>query len=162
MVLDRIDCWTLHARTPLMERAFQFLTREFRPPADSGRIELASGNDCFALIQNDQTVVESTRQFEAHREYLDIQYVAVGREMMGWAPRTPSLVVESPYNPERDIEFFQTPGAFSRFVVTEGHFAIFSPRDLHRPSCRVGNDAEAVCKVVVKVRARLSGFEPAS
>ena len=89
------------------------------------------------------------KKWEAHRNYLDIQYVAEGREVMGWAP-VGRLTPAGPYNPEKDVINFQEAEA-SPVQVEKGGFALFYPEDGHQPGCQLGAAAK-IRKIVVKVK----------
>ena len=83
-------------------------------------------------------------KFEAHREYLDLQYILEGDEQMEYADL--KYVTEvSPYVAENDAAFYQGEG--SRLKLHAGDFVIFYPTDAHKPG--LGNGT--VRKVVVKI-----------
>ena len=70
--------------SPGFAAAFEFLKQL---PADqpSGRY-LISGDDCFALVQTYTARPLAEAKFEAHRQYIDIQYIQAGRETILWTP----------------------------------------------------------------------------
>ena len=150
MILDHIDNWRLYTMgSPLMRRAFDWITTEFDPAMEDGRIDLA-GDDCYAMIQTNDTKPMGKCRFEAHRVYLDIQYVFAGAEIMGWAPLD-SLEINEPYDATRDVEFLEQPERFTPLEVTPGIFAIFFPGDAHEPLVRMLSEKQSR-KIVVKVR----------
>jgi len=112
-----------------------------------GRHEVGLG--AFAIMQEYETKPLSQGAFEAHRKYIDIQYVISGCEQIGWAP-LPSLTETSDYDEEKDIQWFSGEG--SMLLVPAGTFMILRPNDAHRPCIQVGQQAH-VRKVVVKVPA---------
>jgi len=85
---------------------------------------------------------------EAHRKYLDVQYVIEGEELMGYAPLGTQEILE-PYKAENDIIFFKGEKSFIK--VSSGMFAIFFPEDVHMPGIRAGKVSD-VKKLVIKVR----------
>jgi biofilm protein TabA len=123
--------------------------RDFDPETADGRHPL-SGDDLFALVQSYETGPATDKQFEAHREYLDIQYVAEGTERILYAP-VEGLRVSTPYSEAGDVLFFEEPGVSSSLLLRPGEFAIFFPGDAHKPGCMAGG-RERVKKVVIKVR----------
>lgn len=123
--------------------------RTFDPETPDGR-QVLDGVDLFALVQSYETAPATEKRFEAHRRYLDIQYVAVGTERILHAPASP-LQVETPYSEADDILFFAEPGVSSSLLLRAGDFAIFHPSDAHKPGCMAGGRTQ-VKKVVVKVR----------
>ena len=85
---------------------------------------------------------------EAHRKFIDIQFIESGAERIGWAP-IESLRSRDPYNAERDVEFFDGDGG-ELFTLRAGMFAIFFPTDAHRPCIQIDQPTE-VAKVVFKI-----------
>lgn len=86
--------------------------------------------------------------FEAHREYNDLQYAICGEEAIDVLPI--EFVKDSTgYKP--DIEFFtaQTAAA-TRVALTEGTFAFLAPQDTHKPGIKTG--ADKIKKAVFKIK----------
>jgi biofilm protein TabA len=123
--------------------------RSFDPDTPVGRHEL-DGDDLFALVQSYETAPSSEARFEAHRTYLDIQYVASGTERILYLPAE-GLTVETPYSDAADITFYEEPSVSSSLLLRPGEFVIFYPGDAHKPG-RMAGGREPVIKVVVKVR----------
>lgn len=149
MILDRLENWRLYAAPgSRMERAFEYLL-SFDPSTPDGRIEV-EGSDLFALPQSIVTRSDEEGRFEAHRVYADIQLNIAGGECMGWAP-IQGLDIEMPYDPERDLMFFQAPTRWTRLRVPPGSFTVFYPEDAHAPNLHLDAPGQAR-KVVMKVR----------
>jgi YhcH/YjgK/YiaL family protein len=150
MILDSLRLWRQYVPlSPHFSVAFSFLESLPEQPA-VGRCEI-EGEDVFAFVQRHMTAPVETRQYEAHRRYIDIQYIVQGREIMHWAPLPMLTHVTMPFDVEKDAALFGlTPGG-TPISVQAGHFAIFFPEDGHVPSCAWDEPAE-VLKVVVKVR----------
>ena len=135
----------LHPRFAL---SFDWLAR-FDPATPDGRIEL-DGDCVFALVQSYTTKAAEKNTFEAHRERIDIQYVARGTELLLCAPLA-ALRETTPYNPKRDATFYADPEASTRIVCGAGSFVIFFPHDGHKGGCTWQTPAD-IKKVVIKVR----------
>lgn len=86
--------------------------------------------------------------FEAHRDYIDIQYIISGEEKIGVA-RYSDCTENIPYDKERDIEFLNGEGEF--YPMRTGDYMILYPTDAHKPSISL-NEKATVRKAVVKVR----------
>jgi biofilm protein TabA len=94
--------------------------------------------------------VTDNPRFEAHRKYLDIQYVVSGTEAMGWAPLE-QLEVNVPYMDDRDILLGTVSAGARTFVPFGAGYAILLfPSDAHGPGLAAG-EPEPIVKVVVKV-----------
>ena len=89
-------------------------------------------------------------KWEAHRKYIDIQYVLSGRERMGYS-NTGKLKALTQYDEEKDYALYKGKGEMLTF--TSGTFAVFFPEDAHMPCIKAENNEE-VRKVVVKVRLK--------
>lgn len=84
---------------------------------------------------------------EAHRKYIDIQYLIEGEELIGVAPLA-SMERVAEAAPERDIWFYE--GETAKLPLSGGRFAILFPQDAHAP-CIAAGECRPVRKVVVKV-----------
>jgi YhcH/YjgK/YiaL family protein len=85
-----------------------------------------------------------------------------GEEVNGWFP-VAGLEVKTPYDPEKDVEFYHRPGAGpARVNVSPGTFVVLFPWDAHMPQLAVEGVPTTVKKVVVKIRAGLFGVASAS
>jgi biofilm protein TabA len=104
----------------------------------------------YVLVAEDSTRAFEDTKWEAHRNYIDIQYIVRGKEKIGVAPVS-KATISSPFNTEKDIGFFNLPEADSEYYVAEpGTFFIFFPQDAHRPCIRM-EGTEADKKIVIKI-----------
>ena len=83
MIIDRIENATLYypiyAR---FERAFEHIRQMDVETIPAGRYEL-DGDNMYVLIQEYNTKLKEDAKWEAHRRYIDLQYVVRGAEGMG-------------------------------------------------------------------------------
>ena len=107
-------------------------------------------DDFFFLIQEYDAKEPEVARFEAHKKYVDIQYIVEGKESMEVCPVSIMEVMNS-YNPEKDVEHYHNKENVAKVVVTSGGYAIFYPWDAHKPGVRVG-DNKKVKKIVGKVK----------
>ena len=148
MILDtllQIDRYAgLHASFP---RAFDFLRRLGTTPT-LGRHDI-DGDSVCALVQRYETRAVTPMQLEAHRRFIDIQYLVAGCETIVWAPLA-GLAVAVPYDDTKDAALFQSSADAIPVPIRGGQCAILFPDDAHAP-CRPWGDPAEVVKVVVKV-----------
>jgi biofilm protein TabA len=130
---------------PLLERAFAFLRTELPEDAADGRIEI-DGDRMFCLLSTGQGRGRADSKLEAHRKYIDLQFVLSGADIMGWKPLDRCLSPESDYNAEKDIVFFRDDAKAWR-TVPAGSFALFFPADAHAPMGGEGLIRKAVVKI---------------
>ena len=112
-----------------------------------GKIPI-QGEQIYALVQDNTTKTRDQGVWEAHRKYIDVQFVAAGVEEMGYA-NIQTLTVKQPYDEQVDFALFNGSGSF--VTVPAGSFTIFFPEDGHIPGSAVDGQPAAVRKVVVKV-----------
>ncbi len=106
------------------------------------------GEQIYALVQDNTTKPRDQGVWEAHRKYIDVQFVAAGVEEMGYA-NIQTLTVKKPYDEQADFALFTGSGSF--VTVPAGSFTIFFPEDGHIPGSAVDDQPAAVRKVVIKV-----------
>ncbi len=135
------------AHQEMWDKAFAFLKNSDLSNMPLGRVEL--GDQMYANIEEYIPREHENTRFEAHRKYIDIQYIIAGKEIIGLTDIKNMTVIES-YNAEKDIEFGTAP-EFTGLKAVPGIFFLFFPDDAHRPCMRDGNNEEMVRKVVVKV-----------
>src|SRR5262245_57743243 len=63
------------------------------------------GDRLSVIIGRDAGRGHSGARLEAHRRYIDIQYVISGREEIGWRPTAECSRISEAYSDERDILF---------------------------------------------------------
>jgi len=112
-----------------------------------GRYEL-DGDDLFVLIQEYEPKAIPAGKCEAHKNYIDIQYIISGSELMGYG-RVDTMEVTEAYDKAKDRLFVAWDGNLVNY--TEDMFAIFYPQDAHMPGISDG-DCNKVKKAVVKIR----------
>lgn len=128
-------------------QGFEFLQRTDLLALAGGRHELLDDR-VFALINRDPGRGHEGARLEAHRKYIDIQYVVDGSEEIGWRPTTECRELVEAYDESRDIMFFaDPPHTWIRLPV--GKFMIFFPEDAHAPLAATGDNVKAVIKVAV-------------
>ena len=66
-----------------------------------GRFDL-DGDHCFALVQTYETKPMEKAKFEAHRKYIDVQFIYSGRETILWAPLAAMQEETMAYNEEKE------------------------------------------------------------
>jgi len=151
VIHDRLDRFALCAAPgSRLSRAFEYLASIDPFAVPDGRIDV-DGDNVFALHQQYDTRPIEQCRFEAHRKYIDIQFVFEGIEGMGWADLD-RLAVVDPHDDAKDIAFYAWPEPCSIVTVRAGEFTVFRSTDAHAPGIRVAG-AGHVRKIVMKVLA---------
>lgn len=147
MIIDQLENAAnyagMHAK---LGAALAYLQRQPLIDWEPGRYDI-DGSDMFLLLQHYETREVKDSFWEAHRNYIDVQYMLQGSECMGFA-HTDQLTVKEPYCPIKD--FVVLEGAGDRVTVQEGSFVVFYPQDAHMPCLSCGKP-ERIKKAVIKV-----------
>jgi YhcH/YjgK/YiaL family protein len=127
--------------------AFQYL-RRFDPLTPPGKVIL-SGEDVYAVVQGYVTSPAQERAWEAHRRYVDVQYMVTGEELIYHSPLD-RLEVTKAYDGTADYELLRGPD-LQCVHLRAGYFGIFFSQDGHKPGCTMAEPSK-ISKVVIKVR----------
>jgi YhcH/YjgK/YiaL family protein len=147
MILDELRNASLYRLiSPRMAQALDFLQKTDFAALPPGK-HLVDGENVFALVFGLETKPKKGALWEAHRRYIDVQYIVEGAERMGRADLR-ALKPCSEYDAEKDIVMLKGKGDF--FTVPAGTFVVFQPHDAHMPGLAV-REPKRVKKAVVKV-----------
>ncbi|WP_018478316.1 YhcH/YjgK/YiaL family protein [Pontibacter roseus] len=149
MVLDKLaNANRYTCMHPLFPQAFQFLQEADLLHLPLGQQAIV-GKDLFAIISEGTGIPEKDARLEVHRKYIDIQYVILGTDHMGWKDLALCDAPNDPYNEDRDAAFF--PDKTSNwFDVPAGSFIIFYPDDAHAAMITEKNVRKVVLKIAVQ------------
>lgn len=136
----------INTESPKIIKAIEFIKNTNFNTLKDGRIELTDG--IWANLQTYQTKEDAL--FEAHRKYIDIQFIIAGHEKIGVGEYN-KCKSNIPYSEEQDIEFLDAPAGFEYIEMNTGDFLILYPDDAHKPSISIGDKPTHVRKLVVKV-----------
>ena len=133
---------------PAFEKAFAFLRQENLTDLPPDRYEI-DDNRLFCMISKGPGRTRSEAKLEAHRKYIDIQYIIAGSEEMGFKPTAHCKSIDTAYDADKDIMFFNdTPDSWTPVPVDS--FVIFFPQHAHAPLIGTGNIHKAVLKIAVE------------
>ncbi len=149
MITDTLQNASLYeALHPGFKPAFDFLRKNDLAALKPDIYEI-DGRNIYAMVQEYDTKPLAEGKWEAHRSYIDIQYIIEGEELLGdvLADRLSPMV---PYNAEKDIEFLAGEGNMVKLYRDD--FMILYPHDAHMPGIAVQEKSAKVRKVVLKIR----------
>jgi biofilm protein TabA len=148
MILDTLKSADRYAGLhPGFAAAFEFLRRRDSASLPVGKRDVR-GSQVYASVSEERGRGPGGAKLEAHRKYIDIQYVVSGIELIGWQNLADCGASGEGYSLEKDIEFFTArPDVWVR--VSPGSFAIFFPEDAHAPLAGDGPIHKVVMKVAV-------------
>lgn len=102
-----------------------------------------------AIVSEYDTKNVNENGYEAHRRFIDIQYLLKGTEK-NCCMSVERLKEVKVYNKEIDASFYVANMPTLELILGEGYFAIYWPQDGHMP-CLSVSKPEKVKKAVVKI-----------
>jgi len=136
-----------------LDCAINYLMHTDFTKMDAGKYPV-DGDQVFALVQAPKTYFRKQGKWESHKDYIDIQYMLVGEESIGFQ-KTDILAEIGPYRMENDITFYSENGKGFFPQLIPDSFVICFPSDAHMPLVCMENP-QHIKKVVMKVRADLT------
>ena len=151
MVYDSIkNCKTYYGMHKNFEKAFDFIKKAVDEDLAVGKYEL-DGKELFASVQEYDSKTDEQAKNEAHKNYIDIQYVVSGTEIIE-SVEIEKATPNTEYNAEKDVMFYKKSEDAVILTLTAGEYAILFPQDVHRPGLCVDGNPAPVKKIVVKVK----------
>lgn len=153
MIKDTLECSNLYyGLSKNLKDGFEWLKTQDLENIESKKY-IIDGERLYANVQEYETKTDA--KYEAHKKYIDIQYLIKGRERIGICDLKNCKTCIN-YDPDADIEFFECMKNEDWINLNQGEFAVLFPSDAHKPSikpCEInGSIKNLVKKVVVKVR----------
>jgi len=147
MIVDSLENSALYESLhPRFKSVFSFLRQHNLDALPAGRTDL-EGDALFALAQEYETKPISEGKLEAHKAYIDIQFIVSGEEFIGYAPLKNQPVAKA-FDPAKDIGFYDGEAWFT--LYRKGMFAILFPHDAHLPGRHTDKPTQ-VKKIVFKI-----------
>ena len=112
---------------------------------EAGAVHQLSGGNRFFVAAG---TTKAPDVAEAHRKYMDIQYIVKGKEVMGWADLA-DCQLEGEFNESKDVGKYS--GNFEYMTINEGVCYVAFPEDAHMPGRHLDVPNDFV-KVVVKLK----------
>lgn len=111
------------------------------------------GKKLFAKTLREDTAAREARRWETHREYVDLQYVVGGGEIIEWAAAA-KLTADAGYDEKTDLQFYAPAAPDESLVMSEGFFVFLFPPDGHKPMIADGVN-RYVHKAIAKIHKSL-------
>ena len=127
-------------------KAFDFLADAAKNGVEPGK-HVIDGDDVYANVSEYETKLEGV--YEAHKNYIDLQYVVSGHEQIFWK-NIKDCKITKEYDAEGDYMLLDAEEPVV-LDMPEGTFAILYPEDVHAPG-RAYKEVSPVKKIVVKIK----------
>ncbi len=160
MILDNIkNAGLYYCLNKRFQKAFEFLINSDLKNFDDGKYVIDSEN-IFANVQTLELKPKKELKWEAHRKYIDIQFIIKNNELMGVYDTNEFKKIKEDYDETKDLIFYENENNsdgskknYNFITLKENDFVIFYPQDVHAPMLRIENDKkETVKKVIVKIK----------
>lgn len=151
MIFDKINnCEDYYDDYPDMKLIKEFVEKFNKDDMADGTYEI-DGRRVFAMIQSYKTKAQTPEMmFEAHKKYIDVQYIVQGIERIKWASLDKVDLVKEEYSKGNDIAFYEGDAQFD-FTLTKGTFLFLTPNDAHLPGLCAEKEVN-VRKIVFKIQ----------
>lgn len=150
MVLDVLQnkerYYSLHKN---FKEAFESLEKGLKNKLEPGKYEI-KGDEIIAVVQKYDTVPGKNNVWEGHRDYIDIQIVLSGNEIIEWA-NIADAGKDVTYNDHNDHFYYGDVQDSTECKFKKNYFMILWPEDLHKPKC-IWNKTEDIDKIIIKVK----------
>lgn len=131
-----------------VQRAIAYLKANDFVNMEPGVYEI-EGKKMYAQVFDAETEEAQCKKPEVHEKFLDVQFLASGKEKLGFTPDTGNYEVDEKFD-ERDLIFYKSVENEGFITATPGCFCVFFPHDVHRPAV-AADEPMTVRKVVIKV-----------
>jgi YhcH/YjgK/YiaL family protein len=145
MIFDRIENINNYKGLGRVYTALEFMAKTDFTKMPVGKYQL-DGDNIYYMVQSYDTNPDKTIA-EAHKKYIDIQYIVKGEEIIAVAPIQGNKKLTEAKE-EKDVYFYECDT--KPVVLNDGDFMVLYPSDLHLPGKAVEEPCE-VLKVVFKV-----------
>jgi YhcH/YjgK/YiaL family protein len=146
MIIDRIENASLYYEVHIkFKLAFGYIESIDTATIPAGKYEI-DGTAMYALVQEYNTKLKEQGRWEAHRRYIDLQYMVQGTEGMGYS--NIHHLQQGEYDASKD--FLPLFGEGDQVALKSGSFVLLLPEDAHMPGMAIGEPAP-IKKVVIKI-----------
>ena len=114
-----------------------------------GRYDISG--DIYVNIQEYKSKPKGDNVCEAHKKYIDVQYMVSGGEKMFFGTHT-EMLPKKPYNEELDVEH-NNVAHVTECQVLEGWFCVFFPGEYHKPGICL-SEPTTVRKALFKIKSK--------
>jgi len=149
MIIDRPSNTKRYEQMyPPLAAAFELIRNFDFASAESGPAEIDGPRLTINVIRGQGKPAAECR-LEAHRKYIDIQYLVSGDEQFGWKLTADCRQPLGEFDEAKDvIKYADEPDGW--YPLLPGTFAVFFPEDAHAPMRGEGPIEKLVVKVLVE------------
>lgn len=149
MIIDILENLGMYGVTEekYVQAVTAFIRQASKEKKEQGKYEVL--DEIFALVQDYRTKETSKFVMEAHRKYIDLQYLISGEEYF-YIHNTGECTLVKDETPEQDFLFLNCNEPDVKVKVKAGMFVMLFPQDAHLP-CVSTAGSTPVEKLVFKI-----------
>ena len=152
MIIDTLENMKNYSSLlPCLGDCEKFIAKCRAEKLECGKYEIC-GKELFASVQSYTSKDPAVSKTEAHREYIDLQFILSGTEEMLMADVNTLELVEEKYSAGVDCAFYKGE-LTTRTVLSKDCFAILFPSDAHCPGV-MHKAPEVIEKIVFKIKVK--------
>lgn len=144
MIIDKLENLGKYIKDDTLKVAIENFLKNAES-AETGKHPILDGT--FANVLEYTTKPFETVKMEAHRKYIDLQYIVNGEEAVLKQDLDDNQPINE-YNDVKDVVHY-SPKTFDSALLLKGTFGIMFPEDLHQ--CLAVTEPAPLKKVVVKI-----------
>ncbi|NFT92771.1 DUF386 family protein [Clostridium botulinum] len=135
-----------------IQNAIQYLKENDLVSMTPGRYEL-DGDNMILQVLDVKTDDRYNLRPEVHRTYIDVQFLAKGKEKIGCYPDKGDNEIDEDLLETRDLIFYKNNenARETHLEMEEGSYAVFYPHDVHIPAI-AKEESMTIRKIVIKVK----------
>jgi YhcH/YjgK/YiaL family protein len=140
-----------HKNRAIWDKVFTFLKNTNLDTIAPGKYVI-DGDNAFVSVSEAPVKEFEATKWEAHKKYIDIQYIIRGKEKMGVVAIDKVKPIDK-FDDAKDLGFYTAPESEAKYYEANPEaFLVFFPADAHRPCIKIeGTDTDK--KLVVKIKA---------
>lgn len=151
MVFDTLkNCELYYGMHPRFKEAFDFVKKAVVENLAVGKYEI-DGKELWASVQEYTSKLTTEAKAEAHKNYIDIQFIVSGVEVIEGFD-IDKATPKSEYNDVKDVMFYEDDANATKGILSADEYGIFFPHDVHKPGMCLDDKQDIVKKIVVKVK----------
>lgn len=148
MIVDNIKNIDIYEfKNQNLIKAFEYIRSKKFEDKLTGKVEI-DGEDLYAIISEYRPKLQNDVFWEAHKKYIDVQYIIKGEELIGYTS-TNDLDIVKPYDSKGDVVLGKADGSYVKMKSDD--FMVLFPDDAHKPGI-ISSDNTQVKKLIIKVK----------
>lgn len=153
MIFGNINCKEDISSYPkAIQKAINYFKENDLVAKAPGRYEL-DGDNMILQVLDVETTERCNLRPEVHETYIDVQFLAKGKELIGCYPDMGDNIVDENLLETRDLIFYKNNenARETLLEMQEGSYAVFYPHDVHIPAI-IKDESMTIRKIVMKVK----------